>query len=156
MINKMLELKRSIQDGTTFDPKSSLLSESLKNWFVPVQHIRDYYGEEVAIYFEWMNYFLTNMMLPGALGLVFYILNQFFFEPESSPLNAFFAIVMSIWSAIFAINWNRHERSLCVLWDNLYQKEHKIEGIREEFVGSPIMNPITEQVEPEFPWEEKF
>jgi hypothetical protein len=52
----------------------------MKGWFVPVEQIRDYYGEEIAIYFEWMNFFLRWMIFPSVIGLGFWILNQFFFE----------------------------------------------------------------------------
>lgn len=152
----MLELKRCKAHNRTFDPKMTLLKRSLKHWFVPVDEIRDYYGEEIAIYFEWMNFFLRWMIGPAILGLVSWILNQFFFDPEKSPLNAFFAIFMSIWSALFAINWRKHERSLTVLWDNLYQNEHKIQNIREEFIGNPEINPVSEKIEPHYPESERF
>lgn len=96
----------------------------MKNWFVPVNLIREYYGEEVAIYFEWMNFFLKWVFPPAVLGFVSWILNNLFYDPESSPLNAFFSIVMSIWAALFAINWKKHERSLNITWDNLYKSDH--------------------------------
>lgn len=127
VIQKMLEFKVCKETGAKFDPKESLLKKSLKNWFVPVDLIRNYYGEEIAIYFEWMNYFLKWMIYPGSLGLVLWGGNQLFFDPETSPLNAVFAIFMSIWPALFSINWNKHERSLKVVWDNLFQSEHKIQ-----------------------------
>lgn len=128
----------------------------MKQWFVPVDLIRTYYGEEVAIYFEWMNFFLKWILPPGIAGLVFWILNCFFFDPESSPLNAIFAIVMSIWAALFAINWRKHERSLCISWDNMYQNEHQIQQIREDFVGTPKFNPVTELIEPDYPESERL
>lgn len=123
----------------------------MKHWLVPVDLIRDYYGEEVAMYFEWMNFFLRWVLPPGVLGLVSWILNNLLFDPESSPLNAFFAIAMSIWAALFSINWRKHERSLAVTWDNLWTNDHQVEQIREEFVGEPAVNPVTEKVEPDYP-----
>lgn len=62
---------------------------------------------------------------------------------------------MSIWAGLFAINWHKHERSLVVEWDNLYQNEHKVKMIREEFIGEPKINPITEQYEPDYPESER-
>ena len=47
----------------------------MKHWFMPVPLIRQYYGEEIAIYFEWMNFFLRWIAIPGAFGLGSWILN---------------------------------------------------------------------------------
>lgn len=62
---------------------------------------------------------------------------------------------MSIWAALFAINWRKHERSLNVTWDNLWKNEHQLEAIREEFVGEPKVNPITLKIEPHYPENER-
>ena len=42
------------------DPKDSKLIKQVKcpvHMFVNVDKVREYYGDEIAIYFEWMNYF---------------------------------------------------------------------------------------------------
>ena len=42
------------------DPKQSALIKQIKNPFslyINVDKIREYYGDEQAMYFEWMNYF---------------------------------------------------------------------------------------------------
>jgi len=43
-----------------------------------------------------------------------------------------------------------------VLWDNLYYSERQFEQIREQFVGIPEINPITEQIEPHFSESKKL
>ena len=42
---------------------------------MPVELIRNYYGDEIAIYFEWMNHFLKWIAVPASVGCAFYILN---------------------------------------------------------------------------------
>ena len=39
---------------------TKLAKEAFKTYLVPTNLIRDYYGEEVTIYFEWMNFFISN------------------------------------------------------------------------------------------------
>ena len=39
----------------------------------PVQKIRDYYGEEVAYYFAWMNHFTQWLIVPAIVGGGFYL-----------------------------------------------------------------------------------
>lgn len=38
----------------------------------PVRRIRAYYGEEVALYFAWMNHFTCWLVLPAIAGLTYY------------------------------------------------------------------------------------
>ncbi len=37
------------------------LKAALKNWFIPTDLVREYYGEQVAIYFQWMNHFISKI-----------------------------------------------------------------------------------------------
>ena len=99
----------------------TLSKKALKSWFVPVDSIREYYGDEVAIYYEWMNHFLKWIAVPAAFGVIIKTLNYLLYTDNSkSPLSAAFSIGMAIWASLFAINWKRHQRSLRILWDNLY------------------------------------
>ena len=113
--------------------------------------MREYYGDKVAIYFEWMNFFLIWIGLPAAVAVVIKCCNLMFFEDVSkSPLNAAFSLVMALWASLFVVCWKRHQKSLKILWDNLYQSEHKVQAIRKDFVGEPMVNPVTGEVEPEY------
>jgi len=38
--------------------------------FIDVEGIRNFYGDEIAIYFEWMNFLLKFLLLPAALAIV--------------------------------------------------------------------------------------
>ena len=57
-----------------------LLKEALKSWFVPTEMIRDYYGDEVAIYFSWMNFFIKWLAVPGIVSLIFSIVNSYMWD----------------------------------------------------------------------------
>ena len=52
-------LIRQVQEGSD-SPDQSDLMKYVRNpmgLFIDVNKIRSYYGDEIAIYFEWMNYF---------------------------------------------------------------------------------------------------
>jgi hypothetical protein len=103
VVMKMLDYKVNGEDES-YDPSNSLTKIAMKHWLMPVPPIRQYYGEDIGIYFEWMNYFLKWMFVPGIAGLVIWILNQFFSEDSAkSPLNALFSIGMAFWGALFSI-----------------------------------------------------
>lgn len=44
-----------------YEQEGRLLKEALKNWFVPTDLIREYYGEEVAMYYSWMNFLISKI-----------------------------------------------------------------------------------------------
>lgn len=116
---KMLDFKLH-GDSKDYNPNDTLTKKAMKHWFVPVDLIKEYYGEEIAIYFEWMNFFLRWMLFPAIFGILIWSLNQFLFDPATSPLNALFSIYMAFWGALFSINWTKHQKGLRILWDNLF------------------------------------
>jgi hypothetical protein len=155
MVQKMLNFKIN-RNRKDYNPDETLTSVAMKSWFTPVPLIREYYGEEIAIYFEWMNFFLRWISIPGACGLVIFALNQTVFDPSTSPLSGLFSIMMAFWGALFSLNWRKHEAGLRIQWDNLFQSERHLEQIREDFVhqcaleGTTKLNPVTEVNEPYF------
>jgi hypothetical protein len=42
--------------------------------------MRDYYGDEVAIYFSWMNFFIKWLAAPGIVSLIFSIVNSYMWD----------------------------------------------------------------------------
>lgn len=39
--------------------EKKLAKEAFSHWLVPTQMIREYYGDETTMYFEWMNFFIS-------------------------------------------------------------------------------------------------
>ena len=96
-------------------PQFSIWSQTIRQWEAPVDWIRDYYGDEIAIYFEWMNFFLSWIIVPGLTGVLIKGINILFYEELStvedsshSPFNAVFSIIMTFWGSLFIIYWKRH------------------------------------------------
>ena len=96
-----------MNDVRNDEEPTTVLTKAMKNWLVPVDLIRSYYGDQVAVYFEFMNFFLRWMAIPGFFGSLVSILNKIFYNEDrtNSPLSALFSIGMSIWAAAFSIHW---------------------------------------------------
>jgi len=110
---------------------------------VPTELIRNYYGDYVAIYFEWMNFYIKWLLLPGGVALAITVLNSMFYKSGShSPLNGLYSIMMALWGTLFVIFWKRRQRELRVKWD-LHQSKKLDEDVRKEFRGTLRINPIS-------------
>lgn len=128
-------LIRAARDGHIEDPNNSRIMKQVWDFFsiyIDVQRIRDYHGDEIAIYFEWMNFLQSWLMLPALFSIIVFVGNQFFFDLSTSPLAGLFSIFMSLWGTIYLVSWRKHCRGLDVLWDD-YIVEHDAEDLRKEF-----------------------
>mmetsp|Transcript_109324 Transcript_109324/g.151302 ORF Transcript_109324/g.151302 Transcript_109324/m.151302 type:complete len:384 (+) Transcript_109324:503-1654(+) len=148
---------RAFKEGHK-DPKKSKFRDSLFNWrifYLDVELVRDYYGDEVAIYFDWMNFFLQSLMIPGLLSLPVWFINQFMWDIADSPLAGCFSILMALWGTWFLCWWRRRTYSLNVLWDD-YVIENDAEQLRKEFKGVPAIDPVTDEETTVFPAREQL
>jgi hypothetical protein len=104
---------------------AKILKQSLKHWFVPTKLIREYYGDHVAIYFSWMNHFISNsinlitflewLILPGAMALVFWCIDMIVWGTSDvaedghkhsvgdSPLCSVYSLFIAVWGTLFVI-----------------------------------------------------
>ena len=70
-------------------------------------------GEEVGLYFVWMDFLGKMLTVPALLGVVFYL-----FRPEEAnnvaedPYMPIFSAFMALWSIAFLVVRNRRVRSL--------------------------------------------
>ena len=61
-----LKSKEVVEDLIPLNSKArhqredKLLKEALKHWFVPTEMVREYYGDEVAMYYSWMNFLISK------------------------------------------------------------------------------------------------
>ncbi|KAF9126169.1 Anoctamin-7 [Mortierella sp. 14UC] len=131
----------------------------------PLEEIRHYYGEKVALYFAWIGHY-TKWLIWAALGgvvfLVYGILNFFIHEQNNGSFGARlvhvfdnaltlpFALFMSIWSALFVEYWKRKSAVLAYEWNTLDFEQQ--ERARPEFkpTGTRI-SPVTGKRELYYP-----
>lgn len=115
-----------------------------------MQKIREHYGDDCAIYFEWMNYFQQWLLIPSGLAILVYFSVQYVWDIHTSPAAGIFSIVMSLWGTIFLVSWRRHCRGLDIIWDD-YVMQDDAEDLRKEFIGEPCINPVTDLPDTYFP-----
>ncbi|KAK3808923.1 MAG: calcium-activated chloride channel-domain-containing protein [Linnemannia elongata] len=123
----------------------------LKSWSKKVivneqdlSRVRDHFGEKVAYYFEFLQYYLQWLAAPTALG----VLVHFF----GSSFSIFYGVFVIIWAAFFTETWKRREKELALMWK--VQNVSKTEQRRPSFKGTMAADPVTGEMVPFFsPWK---
>ncbi|KAG0356204.1 hypothetical protein BGZ54_000808, partial [Gamsiella multidivaricata] len=127
--------------------KTWLRSWSTK-WVVnqkDLSRVRNHFGEKVAYYFEFLEFYFLWLIIPTALG----ILDYFF----GSSYSVFYSLSVILWAIIFIESWKRRERELALGWG--VENVRKSEARRQDFQGdSMVIDPITDERIPFFsPWK---
>ena len=121
-----------------------------KSWRVPVEKIRTYYGEKIAIYFAWMDFYMIWLIIPSIFSVIFSVYSWLNGIPVAeNKLYSVYSFGIAIWSTLFVIYWKRHTKELAIEWGN-YTSETFEENLRKEFWGEKKTNPVTGKIELHF------
>ena len=71
---------------------------------VPLEKIRDQFGDSIALYFAFLSSYTSFLIVPAILGLIAH-----FLFPPYAPI---YSILLCIWSMAFVEWWRIHERIL--------------------------------------------
>lgn len=101
----------------------------------PLNHIRNYYSEKVAVYFAWIGTYCEFMLIAAVVGIAFE-LGVWFLEEDSfirDYLLIGFSIFLTFWASTFDQFWIRKEKFLAWKWGTLNLNE--IEAQRADYKG---------------------
>ncbi|KAH7916667.1 calcium-activated chloride channel-domain-containing protein [Hygrophoropsis aurantiaca] len=99
---------------------------------VQLEKIRDQFGDSVALYFFFLTAYTRALIVPAALGFVFYFFG--------TPYSTIYSSLLLLWSIGFVEWWRLQERILSVRWCT--RGSFKVEKRRADYI-------------PSFPWWKK-
>ncbi|KIW08047.1 uncharacterized protein PV09_00992 [Verruconis gallopava] len=106
-----------------------------------LDEIRDKFGEKIAYYFAFTQFYFSFLLFPAAAGVSAWLLLGNF-----SP---FYAVFSCLWCIIFTEYWKHKETDLAVRWG--VRNVSRIECKRKEFVHEKmITDPVTGEQVPFF------
>lgn len=137
-------------------------------FYQPIDEIRDYFGDHVAIYFCWLELYTRALVWPSATGLIGIMIQVLHAEsvdenPFTIPYTLFFAACASTarpcarsclpytdtapctGSITFLGSWKRRENELKFLWGTEGFELQELP--RPEFVGAHVVDPETNRDE---------
>ena len=139
------------------EKKRQYLRENMlhaKAWFkfVPLQDVRNYFGEKIALYFAWASAYLLWLMFPALLGFVFFILRYAIADCDDSDgsfctqdwIIFIYSFVIVVGSTFFDQFWGRQEKHFSLCWGTAAnkRKEHQ----RAAYSGKREKDPWTGKV----------
>lgn len=60
--NNLLEDLLPLHSKARSNATQKLVTEAMKHWLVPTELIREYYGDNVTMYFSWMNFLISKYL----------------------------------------------------------------------------------------------
>ncbi|TRY58208.1 hypothetical protein DNTS_008553, partial [Danionella cerebrum] len=108
-------------------------------------NIRSYFGEGLALYFGFLEYFTFALVPMALIGIPYYL-----FDWDDYDKYVLFAVFNLVWSTVFLEVWKRCSATLAYRWGTLSRKK-AFEEPRAGFHGSLGLNSVTGREEPVYP-----
>lgn len=129
--------------------KNEIMKETLFSVRCPYRKIRSYFGDKVAMYYAWFYHYTRWLTIP-AIGTCLILILNLLFPDYSKVYLTVYALLLSVWSQIFLIFFQRKCSEISVEWDNITEEYDK-DNFRREFKGEWKKSPITGKYEKYFP-----
>lgn len=120
----------------------AMVPGELAPWYLrpfsqPLPDVREYFGEQVALYFSWLGYYAYALVLPALLGLADEVYLLWSGDPSSEEglhwTQAGMAIIIILWTIVYKEGWDREEKAISCKWGTQGFEEE--EEDRPQFEG---------------------
>eukprot|EP00968_Pinguiococcus_pyrenoidosus_P003107 scaffold184_cov316-Pinguiococcus_pyrenoidosus.AAC.5 len=101
--------------------------------------VRHYFGEQVALYFCFIQHYTVHLSAPAAVGLAVQtnVLSTMTTQAASVPV---FIVFLCCWAIVMLEFWKRKEAETAMKWGT---KGSEVSRARPEFYGEEIGSPVT-------------
>ncbi|KAI4464863.1 ngep-related [Holotrichia oblita] len=107
----------------------------------PFEEIRMYFGEAIALYFTFLGFYTTALIIPMTLGFLQLLL--------STETVAFFCIFNVVWMTVFLELWRRKSNELAFKWGTIGMTS--LDEPRSNYRGEMGIDPVTGRIQPQYP-----
>lgn len=95
----------------------------IKNPQKKLNSIHNYFGPQIGLYFGWLDYYTSALLIPTICGLALYA-HQYWIGSNDSEWLPYFAVLTAIWTSGFLELWKSQCAELSYRW-NVYDVEEK-------------------------------
>lgn len=110
--------------------------------YQPLDSVEQYFGENVAFYFAWLQHCSWHLAFLSVAGLIVFIcqVSSGNMDHSSRPV---FSVIVMLWSFIVMVNWRKRSNFLAHRWGTMNYKEQ--ETTRPQFKGEYRKDEITQE-----------
>lgn len=112
------------------------------SFFQPLDSVEQYFGEQVAFYFAWLQHCAVHLVFLSAAGLFVFMI-QASTGQWDHPIKPFYSMCVMLWSFIVLVNWRKRSNYLAYRWGTMAYKEQ--ETTRPQFRGEYERDEITRE-----------
>jgi len=105
----------------------------------PIGKIRLYFGEKIALYFAWLEFYTKMLVIPACAGLAIYILDIINIAGARYQKIIFAALIV-VWSTLFTEFWKRKSSLYSLTWGVSNSDINALP--RTQFIGVKRLNPV--------------
>jgi len=116
---------------------------------LPVHEIRNYYGEQVAFFYSWFNFYILWLIPAAIIGITLTAVRPEGVTVDNAPYVPFFALWMVIWGFFFVKIWRRKTHEYAYMWNT--SETVKKQTYRPSFYGVWKKSEITGELELYYP-----
>ncbi|KAE9355831.1 hypothetical protein PR003_g2645 [Phytophthora rubi] len=120
--------------------------------YQPLHKIRYYFGEKIALYFAWLEFYTKMLVFPSIAGVITFCYIEARQAATGTNQQGYiliaFAIFVVIWSSLFSELWKRKNGLLDSLWG--LSGLHQSFRYRPQFRGTKSYHPTTDVEEVTF------
>jgi len=98
----------------------------------PLERVRVYFGEKVALFFTFYGFYMTMLWLPALWGLLLFstqLASHSETQSWENPYMLVYAVCMSIWASLVPQLWKRLEGTRRYEWDTLDFEEQETDTL---------------------------
>jgi len=115
-----------------------------------LEEVRDYFGENVALYWKWVGYLMSALILLTLVGTGALVVDMILQTPNNFATVPY-AIFSGFWATFLVHFWRRSSAHQALTWGAL-DLEEQLEPPRKEFYGEKRINPVTDKPELHYEW----
>ncbi|RLN81529.1 hypothetical protein BBJ28_00024684, partial [Nothophytophthora sp. Chile5] len=115
----------------------------------PLHKIRYYFGEKIALYFAWLEFYTKMLIFPSIAGIITFTYIEVRQATTGTNQQGYiliaFAVFVVVWSSVFSESWKRKNGLLDSLWG--LNGLHEAFRYRPQFRGTKSYHPTTDMEE---------
>lgn len=125
------------------DSRENVIAKPCISTHYRLDAVRSHFGEHIALYFGFLNFYFQSLSSIAAIGLAFWF--------AGAPFHPIYSLLLVAWSCVFVELWRMRERKLAVRWGTLGVGQ--VDDRRKSFKPVSVRrDPVTGEDDEVFEW----